>query len=379
VASGTAAEPPPSPLRIADDGCIELDSDSDDAGKDGAAGAPPTITCRKAETRALALPRAMTVAQAAVNTLLPGQYMDDNAVDWALKHRAVRGVDTPTRRAVHMMSALFSQRMLFPQKFAHMMGQWTRSVQLFDKDAILVPVNDGTHWTLLVVGLPSALPQCAAAEVQRKRCTSRSDTDQQPVAPSCSRRPFLILMDSAPGIQNSYRVCMAARRWLADEFASTLPPDVVQADGEALYSACLSWDVFPQYMLPVPQQNNACDCGVFTVCFAEMVLRAVQGWTAETTTEQAVNAIHTRARAASSLTEDSGRVRSTLHTWLQDMCSQPAALLQHSVPWGHARARQLPAQAAAADGSERSGQDAASAPARSAESTVGHTLHWSLQ
>ncbi len=88
--------------------------------------------------------------------LEPGEYLNDTIIDWALKFRLLRGVDGSVRKRVHIMSSLFFKELrsyldedlsgLPPvQRYANgyrQVAKWTRKVNIFEKDFIIIPVND---------------------------------------------------------------------------------------------------------------------------------------------------------------------------------------------------------------------------------------------
>jgi sentrin-specific protease 7 len=88
--------------------------------------------------------------------LQSGQYLNDTIIDWALKLRLLRGVSEGTRKRVHVMSSLFLKELrshldkdmdaLPPvQRYAAgyaQVAKWTRKVDIFKKDFVIIPVND---------------------------------------------------------------------------------------------------------------------------------------------------------------------------------------------------------------------------------------------
>ena len=116
--------------------------------------------------------------------------------------------------------------------------KWTKSVDVFRYDKLLVPVNLGVHWCLAVVAL-------------RERQFEYYDSLQDPRRESADQR-----------------LCVAClRQWLADEWADKRPAGVPRPDVAA----------WRDVMHPaIPRQQNGHDCGVFACTFAECITRGAR-------------------------------------------------------------------------------------------------------
>mmetsp|Transcript_14505 Transcript_14505/g.31780 ORF Transcript_14505/g.31780 Transcript_14505/m.31780 type:complete len:211 (+) Transcript_14505:152-784(+) len=69
-------------------------------------------------------------------------------------------IDDATRGRFHSFSCQFFTRLISPKKFdvGHgLVSRWTKNVDLFSRDFILVPINMSLHWSLAVVIRPGAL------------------------------------------------------------------------------------------------------------------------------------------------------------------------------------------------------------------------------
>ena len=115
---------------------------------------------------------------------------------------------------------------------------WTKGVDIFSKDYLMIPVHSGLHWSLIIV--------CYANEGE-------------------GREPMILHLDSMSpaGGHNSETVTRAIRKYLNKEW---------QARSNSGDGVKFTAKVMPAYRVNVPRQQNGCDCGVFILAFVERFL-----------------------------------------------------------------------------------------------------------
>ncbi|XP_060538823.1 sentrin-specific protease 2 isoform X3 [Pantherophis guttatus] len=106
--------------------------------------------------------------------------------------------------------------------------RWTKEVDLFQHDIILVPIHIRLHWALVVIDL---------------------------------RRKTIKYFDSMG--QNGIRICMRLLQYLQEESKAKKNLDINVS----------SWTLYSMKPHEIPQQLNGSDCGMFTCKFAEFVSR----------------------------------------------------------------------------------------------------------
>ncbi len=113
---------------------------------------------------------------------------------------------------------------------------------------------------------------CKSIERQKKGSPdlerAMQHTNAASNATSC---PFLLMMDSLAA-HDVTETCDCVRAWLASEFAARHP----QSPNPVPHDTLTNHKLLPHFNVEVPRQLNSFDCGVFVICYAEMVLQAVQ-------------------------------------------------------------------------------------------------------
>ncbi|XP_049484389.1 sentrin-specific protease 2 isoform X4 [Panthera uncia] len=106
--------------------------------------------------------------------------------------------------------------------------RWTKGVNLFEQELILVPIHRKVHWSLVVIDL-------------RKRC--------------------LKYLDSMG--QKGHRICEILLQYLQDESKTKRNIDL----------NLLEWTHYSMKPHEIPQQLNGSDCGMFTCKYADYISR----------------------------------------------------------------------------------------------------------
>jgi len=118
---------------------------------------------------------------------------------------------------------------------------WTKKIDLFEKDFIVVPVNEKSHWYLLIVCFPS-------------KVVVKAEAGDAP-------RPSILVFDSLPDKDNPRtEACARLRTYLTSEWAAKRGH---QAEAKFTESN------LPQVNPRVRIQLNSKDCGVFLLQFVE--------------------------------------------------------------------------------------------------------------
>ena len=187
-----------------------------------------------------------------LENLKDGSMLNDQCVDFFLKYVQIEtiGKQFPdVLSKVHFFNSFFYQKLAqrndlesgvdaATASHARVKG-WTKGVDVFEKEFLLIPVHSGLHWSLAIV------------------CYAGFDQSE--------RDPMILHMDSLTqsGGHNSEMVAKNVRRYLNKEW-------VARGKGD-------EEDKFTTKTLPclrpnVPRQQNGCDCGVFILAFVEKFL-----------------------------------------------------------------------------------------------------------
>lgn len=144
--------------------------------------------------------------------------------------------------------------------------RWTERVSIFDKDFLFVPVHQGLHWSVLVIGYPGAgsLPDTVDL-VDDDGDGERGSADGTKV-PRC---PFIVHFDSMRGSHTGFENLL--RQYLAHEWSARH-----KCDGLAASEKRFSTDVMRFERPKVPQQDNTWDCGLFMLQFIESFIEEAE-------------------------------------------------------------------------------------------------------
>ncbi|XP_058043202.1 sentrin-specific protease 2 isoform X2 [Ahaetulla prasina] len=136
------------------------------------------------------------------------------------------------RNKMQRFPVLYAFSTFFYSKLSSMgynaVKRWTKEVDLFQHDIILVPIHIRLHWALVVIDL---------------------------------RRKTIKYFDSMG--QNGIRICMRLLQYLQEESKAKKNLDINVS----------SWTLYSMKPHEIPQQLNGSDCGMFTCKFAEFVSR----------------------------------------------------------------------------------------------------------
>ncbi|KAL7072802.1 hypothetical protein ACQ4LE_008132 [Meloidogyne hapla] len=128
---------------------------------------------------------------------------------------------------------------------------WTKKVDIFSKDYVVVPINEEIHWYLAIIVNPNA--GIFNMDVEAK------------YDPSDSSKPYLIVLNSLidPALDKHLDVRQQLCEYLHLEYA-----DKHEKDGKYFRKESL------QVIQPtlIPQQKGYIDCGLFLLHFAELFL-----------------------------------------------------------------------------------------------------------
>ncbi|GAA6000909.1 hypothetical protein JCM10207_004714 [Rhodosporidiobolus poonsookiae] len=172
--------------------------------------------------------------------LKPGEWLNDSIIDFigilinlrskAADDKGDRGEGERRLRKVHCFGQNFYK--MFTESGFDKVKRWTRKFDTFDKDIIIVPINQGgNHWV------------CAAVNIADKR---------------------IEYYDSLGRARDSVYVNL--RKWVEQEHQNRKKEPIDLSSWENY------WDD------DRPQQGNAFDCGVFTCMFMESLSRDVEGF-----------------------------------------------------------------------------------------------------
>ncbi|XP_041117533.1 sentrin-specific protease 2-like isoform X2 [Polyodon spathula] len=161
-----------------------------------------------------------------LSTLTHQSWLNDEVINFYMNLLVARSEQEGCRR-VYAFSTFFIPKLRTGGYQA--VRRWTKGVDLFEKDIILVPVHQGVHWCLAVIDF---------------------------------RAKTVKYYDSMG--QRNEDVCRILLHYLKEEFKSKKSKDLDIS----------KWTVTNAKSNEIPQQMNGSDCGVFACKYADYIARA---------------------------------------------------------------------------------------------------------
>jgi len=177
------------------------------------------------------------------------EFLNDVIIDFYLKYLQKNNPVIETK--AHIFSTFFLNRLI--SKFApkseksdvdeevyDRVKNWTKNVDLFGKDFVVVPVNEKLHWYLCII--------CYANYVGEN-------------ADENSKKSCILVFDSLPDVNDTRsETCQKLRGYLTSEWAAKNPKKSKMIFND---------ENLPQINLQVQGQKNSKDCGIFLLQYVE--------------------------------------------------------------------------------------------------------------
>ncbi|XP_021472449.2 sentrin-specific protease 1 isoform X1 [Oncorhynchus mykiss] len=167
----------------------------------------------------------LTITRKDLQTLSHLNWLNDEVINFYMNLLVERSKD-PSLPTVHTFNTFFFPKLRSAGYSA--VRRWTKKMDIFSMDVILVPVHLGVHWCLSVVDL---------------------------------RKKSITYFDSMGG--NNDEACRILLQYLQQESKDKKGKDLDTAE----------WTVQSKKRHEIPQQMNGNDCGMFTCKYAEYVTK----------------------------------------------------------------------------------------------------------
>ena len=132
----------------------------------------------------------IAITNADVDCLRPGIYLNDTIIDFYLKFLYEEKLTTEQKKKTYIFNSYFYTRLikkgfseadksLPPAERMHaQVKKWTREVDLFGKDFILIPINEHSHWFLAIICFPSRVEKDDSTEEDLLNESTNSDIEE---------------------------------------------------------------------------------------------------------------------------------------------------------------------------------------------------------
>uniref|UniRef100_A0A915PSV9 Ubiquitin-like protease family profile domain-containing protein n=1 Tax=Setaria digitata TaxID=48799 RepID=A0A915PSV9_9BILA len=217
----------------------------------------------------------ISIHYADVEYLRPNEMLNDTIIEFYLKYIQMELVSPERRPSIFIFNPFFysrltqmpptgsgvirtiSSRAKWIAENYKAVRTWTKNVDIFSADYVLIPIVEDIHWYLAIITYPrfsivSRVPEVTSDDFIPRRL----------------RKTYIILLDSLADATDMKRklTVPVLREYLVCEYDDKRKVK----DGDTKYFAKeLVEKIVP---FPVPQQRNYTDCGLFLLKFAECFL-----------------------------------------------------------------------------------------------------------
>lgn len=258
-------------------------------------------------------PGGITVTSEDIPCLAEGEFLNDVIIDFYLKFVFFEKLKPEDRERTHILSSFFYKRLTqknndsdnhasLPERMHSQVKTWTKSVDIFNKDFVFVPINENSHWYLAVICFAGHTKATHMTEITDDDETNAKDEDPDTdqgtekesendedgsegegtdvdlpslakIQTAYSKRgnrkksvstmvvksqPCILVFDSLGGVRQ--RCMMNLRNYLQVEWK------VRKKDSKPRE---FSKEIIKGNHPKVPQQDNFCDCGVYVLQYME--------------------------------------------------------------------------------------------------------------
>ncbi|KAJ3321207.1 hypothetical protein HDV06_004550 [Boothiomyces sp. JEL0866] len=104
----------------------------------------------------------ISVREQDVSRLNEGEFLNDTVIEFYIRYLCEINADNPIYQKTHFFNSFFFEQLMSSKddrkfEFAYeRIRKWTNRVDIFEKDYLVIPVNENLHWYLAVVYNPGA-------------------------------------------------------------------------------------------------------------------------------------------------------------------------------------------------------------------------------
>lgn len=204
-----------------------------------------------------------------------GEYLNDVIVDFYLQYVHRECMTPEQREKTHIFGTYFYTLLSTPvsqrSKPYNRVKRWTNNVDIFEKEYIIIPIVENSHWFLAVICFPglngpvtydSLQPletgMKTSSKIEGEIDASEAKTDEanhnQPI-----KQPCILIFDSL-ACESRTEVVKKLHYYLTCEY---------KAKNGGLPERIFTEHNTPGQILKVPQQTNSYDCGPYLLQYVE--------------------------------------------------------------------------------------------------------------
>ena len=226
----------------------------------------------------------VTITNEDYKCLEADHFLNDVIIDFYLKYIQMDlfGTVEQCSRRTHIFSTYFYERLTtrppksktrvhpiednhnlsLAEKRYERVKKWTKKVNIFNKDFIVVPINEDAHWFVCVICFPGQEGSKRTLDNENEveeRSPGKVGKVSEP--PPSLQRPCILIFDSLKGGSKA-RTFQTLRDYLTCEWRSKMVPNGWK---ERKFDKAL----MPSSQPEVQQQQNLSDCGIFLLLYIQ--------------------------------------------------------------------------------------------------------------
>ena len=152
------------------------------------------------------------------------EYLNDNLIDFRMKRlmEQLKIEDIENYSRIHVFSSLFYTKLTEDSRENEgyeLVKRWTKNVDIFEKEFLVIPINFANHWSLVVIVRPSICME----EYDSLSRSSSNGTEEKAGGEESDNKSCILFMDSL-GMHSPSQIGKKLRSYLAREWADKKKP-----------------------------------------------------------------------------------------------------------------------------------------------------------
>ena len=204
----------------------------------------------------------ISITKGDMRRLDPPMYLNDTLIDFKIQHM-LQSEFSSKRSLVHCFQSFFYTRLTDERNIEEgykNVATWTKAVDIFEKDMIILPVNHTSHWSVLFLLRPKMLLHELSDESQASGAISENPES-----------PCILCLDSL-SMHNTKSIVSKTRGYLLQEFLNKKCGGKKDDTFLAFKAAVETLPIVS--MKDIPTQSNGYDCGMYIIKYVEIFLRS---------------------------------------------------------------------------------------------------------
>jgi hypothetical protein len=217
----------------------------------------------------------ITITNGDMRRLTPPEYLNDNLIDFKIKHMLHEQFREKLTK-VHCFPSYFYERLCncstIEEGYKNV-ATWTKNVDIFNCEMLIVPINQHAHWSVLFILKPHLIFQNHKDE---KKSISKFDggvfNDNTSHGGDNDESACIVCLDSL-AMHNTNSLMKNMKKYLLEEYISKKCEEDNCKTSEKYKSLKNVIDSMNSVaMKDIPTQDNNYDCGMYLIKYVETML-----------------------------------------------------------------------------------------------------------